>query len=79
LSFILSFLLPNRLPCCYIYFHCCYLYIYYNYSRPCALNAEFQHFILRFNIISLLCGYHWKRGKEVKERVTLHISLIAYN
>jgi hypothetical protein len=28
--------------------------------EPCALNAEFQHFILRFNKISLLCGYHWK-------------------
>jgi hypothetical protein len=23
--------------------------------KPCALNAEFQHFILRFNKISLLC------------------------
>jgi hypothetical protein len=29
--------------------------------EPCALNAEiheFQHFILRFNKISFLCGYH---------------------
>jgi hypothetical protein len=25
--------------------------------EPCALNAEFQHFILRFNKISLLCGH----------------------
>jgi hypothetical protein len=25
--------------------------------EPCALNAEFQHFMLRFNKISLLCGY----------------------
>jgi hypothetical protein len=25
---------------------------------PCALNAEFQHFILRFNNILLLCAYH---------------------
>jgi hypothetical protein len=30
--------------------------------EPCALNAKFQHFILRFNKMSLLCGYHWKRG-----------------
>jgi ABC-type lipoprotein release transport system permease subunit len=30
--------------------------------EPCALNVEFQHFILRFNEISLLCGYHWKMG-----------------
>jgi hypothetical protein len=29
---------------------------------PCAFKAEFQHFILRFNKISLLCGYHSKRG-----------------
>jgi hypothetical protein len=26
--------------------------------KPCALIAEFQHFILKFNKISLLCGYH---------------------
>ncbi len=37
--------------------------------EPRALNAEFQHFIselqrfiLRFNKMSLLCGYQWKRG-----------------
>jgi hypothetical protein len=30
--------------------------------EPCALNAEFRHFVLRFNKISLLFGYHWKRG-----------------
>jgi hypothetical protein len=29
--------------------------------KPCALNAEFQHSILRFNKVSLLCWYHWKR------------------
>jgi hypothetical protein len=28
--------------------------------EPCALNAEFQHFILRLNKISLLCRYHLK-------------------
>jgi hypothetical protein len=33
--------------------------------EPCALNTEFQHFMLRFNKISLLCGYHWK-GMGVK-------------
>jgi hypothetical protein len=26
--------------------------------EPCALSAEFQHFIPRFNKISLLYGYH---------------------
>ncbi len=30
LSFILYFLLPERLHCCYIYFHCSYLYNYYS-------------------------------------------------
>jgi hypothetical protein len=25
--------------------------------EPCALNAELQHFMLRFNKLSLLCGY----------------------
>jgi hypothetical protein len=25
------------------------MYNYYNYLEPCALNAEFQHFIPRFN------------------------------
>ncbi len=34
--------------------------------EPCALNAEFQHFILRFNKMYLLCGYHWKREYGVK-------------
>jgi len=34
--------------------------------EPGALNAQFPHFILRFNGISLLCGYHWKRGWRVK-------------
>jgi hypothetical protein len=29
--------------------------------EPCTLNAEFQHFIPRFNKISLLHRYHWKR------------------
>jgi hypothetical protein len=29
--------------------------------EPCALNAEYQHSILRFIKMSLLCGYHWKR------------------
>jgi hypothetical protein len=42
-----------------------------------CINAEFQHFILRFNKMSLLCGYHWKRGYGVKEKVTLRITLIC--
>ncbi len=34
--------------------------------EPCALNAEYQDFILRFIKMSLLCRYHWKRGYGVK-------------
>jgi hypothetical protein len=26
--------------------------------KPCALNVEFQHFILRFINMALFCGYH---------------------
>jgi len=47
-SFILSFLFLERPHCCYIYFparNCLTIVIS---LEPCALNAEFQHFILRF-------------------------------
>jgi hypothetical protein len=27
------------------------MYNYYSYLKPCALNAEFQHFIPRYNKI----------------------------
>jgi hypothetical protein len=30
--------------------------------KDCALNGEFQHFIPRFNKISLLCRYQLKEG-----------------
>jgi hypothetical protein len=33
---------------------------------PCALNIKFQHFILRFNKISLVRRYHPKTGYGVK-------------
>jgi len=52
LSFILSFVFPERFHCCCcIYFHCSYLYNYYNCSQT---YAEFQHFILRSNQIFIL-------------------------
>jgi hypothetical protein len=59
-----SVLFPERLHCRYIYFHCSYMYNYYNYLEPCALNAEFQHFMPppRFNKTCLLWGPHSKRG-----------------
>jgi hypothetical protein len=34
--------------------------------EPCALNAEFQHFIPRFHKFSLVCRPHSKRGIGVK-------------
>ncbi len=45
--------------------------------ESCALNAEFQHFILRFNKISLLCRYHWKRGWGCKRGCNLPITLLS--
>ncbi len=30
--------------------------------EPCALNADFQHSIPRFNKIIILYGYPWKKG-----------------
>jgi hypothetical protein len=49
--------------------------------KPRALDAEFQHFILRFNKISLLCQYHWKTVEGVKagpkDRVTSQITLLT--
>jgi hypothetical protein len=50
------------------HFHCSYMYNCYNYLEPCALNAEFQHFIPRFNKTSLLCGPRSKRGIEGEKR-----------
>jgi hypothetical protein len=85
LSFILSFLFPERIRCCYIYFHrsCTTTIIS---LEPCALNAEFRHFISYWDLmkISLLCRYHWKRDRGSKPaqrqgegRVTLEITLLA--
>jgi hypothetical protein len=53
---------PLLLAC--IYFQCSYLYNTTVTSlKYCALNAEFQHFILRFSKTPLLCRCHfWKRG-----------------
>jgi hypothetical protein len=56
-----SFFLSASIAATYI-FHCSYMYNYYNYLKPCALNTEFQHFIPRFNITSLFCRPHSKRG-----------------
>jgi len=47
--------------------------------EPCALNANFQHSIPRFNKFSLLYGYPkrkvWGEGRP-KDRVSLQIILV---
>jgi hypothetical protein len=58
LSFILSFISPARASTAATYIFTapnCATTI--TSVEPCALNAEFQHFILRFYKMSLLCGY----------------------
>ncbi len=50
--------------------------------EPCALNAETQHFIPRFNRISLLCEPHSKRGdrggeRRTKDKVSLQKTLLS--
>jgi hypothetical protein len=66
LRFIMSFLfLSTSTAATYIFsaLNCTTTII----SLECrALNAELQHFILRFNEMSLLCRYHRKRGLGVK-------------
>jgi hypothetical protein len=44
------------------------MYNYYNYFEPCALIAEFQHFIPRFNKTSLLLLTSLKEGIGVETR-----------
>jgi hypothetical protein len=39
LSVILSFLFPERLHCCYKYFHCFYLYNCYSYSQTLCIKC----------------------------------------
>jgi hypothetical protein len=48
--------------------------------EPCALNAEFQHLILRFNKISFTLRIPLKEGiggeSRPKDRVTLQITVM---
>ncbi len=64
-----SFHFPERLNCCYIYFHCSYLYNYYNYS-PTILN--------KFSLLSKrrYCS-GWKEAqRQGEDRVTLMKTLM---
>ncbi len=79
LSFILSILFPERLHCSaatYIFTaHACTSTIIS--LEPCALNAEFQHFMLRYNKQKFYYRKWVKAGpKEGEDRVTLQIILI---
>jgi len=58
LSFILCFLFPERLHCSTYIFTAPTCTTTIITLEPCALNT----FIPKFNKISLLCGYHCKRG-----------------
>jgi hypothetical protein len=60
LSFILSFASASNYYVTYIFTPTCTITIisFEPSLEPSPLNAEFQHFIPRFNKISLLCGHH---------------------
>jgi hypothetical protein len=57
----MSFLFPEHL-------HCCYTYVFTAPTttiialEPCALNAETQHFIMRFNKVFLTLHIPLKEG-----------------
>jgi hypothetical protein len=83
LSFILSFLFLERLHCCYIALNCTTTIIS---LEPCALNAGYEHFILRFIKTSFYFANTIERGdrgwkeeaqRQGEHRVTLQINLIC--
>jgi hypothetical protein len=51
--------------------------------EPCALNADFQHFIPRLSKISLLYGYTIERKvwneRRPTDKVTLQINFSIYS
>jgi hypothetical protein len=73
LSFILSFLFPGRLH----YTTCTITVIT---LTPCALNVEFQHFILRFNKNFITLQIPLQEGiggeRRPKDRVTSRMTLL---
>jgi hypothetical protein len=79
-----SFLFPERLHSCYIYFHCSRMYNYYNYLDPCALNAEFQHLIPKsliklpyFADLTQTGDRGWKEAqRQGEDRMTLRKTLL---
>jgi len=90
LSFIPSFLFPERLHCCYIYFPCSTSTTTILSLETCASNAEFEHFVLRCSISYwdlIKCPYFadttergdggWKEAQtQGEDRVTLRITLL---
>ncbi len=82
LSFILTFLYPQRLlDCCYIYFHCSYVYKYYNYSWTLCIKCwvsclDLINFLtLRIRLKERIGGwkaYTTKRGPEWTAPPWLH-------
>jgi hypothetical protein len=51
LTFILSFLFPECVHCCYIYFHCSYLYKYYN----CSQTIRIKWWVSYWDLIKFPC------------------------
>jgi len=82
LSFIRSFLFSTGVTYIFTAPTCTTIIIT---LKPCAFDAEFQHFILRLNKISLLWGHTergdrgWKQARrEGEDRVTFWIILIFH-
>jgi hypothetical protein len=47
--------------------------------KPCALNAEFRHFMLSFIKISLLYRYHYKRGLREWKEASRHVEFTDFS
>jgi len=77
-SFSLSYLFRERLHCCSIYFHCPSCTITIIRLEPCALNAQFQHFILRFDRNFLTLWIPLKEGIGWRQGDILRITLICH-
>jgi hypothetical protein len=80
LSFIVSFLFHERLHCCYIHFTALNCATTIIGLEPCALNAEYQHFIRRFIKMSFYFADTTERGGErrPKDRVKTRVTLLYY-
>jgi len=84
LSFVLFFFFPEHLQVATYILNAPTCITIIMTLKPYALNAEFQHFILRFNKISLFANTTerrdrgWKQAQiEAEDRVSLWLTLIS--